>query len=128
MVYEPRHRFMTSTRFLLIALLGAACTDAAPVDMDLAETDVVANIPGDDVPADGAAGWDAAETLHANSRLHNIAEANHRSVHSLWIAGSNMNRVPLEISARAGDGYDVRIAVLGPLVNGTRAVLAVIAH
>jgi hypothetical protein len=113
---------MTSTRFLLIALLGAACADAAPIDTDLALADVVANIP--EGAADGAATWDVAETLHANSRLHDSAEANHRSVHSVWIAGSNGNRVPLEISARAGDGYDVRIAVLGPLVNGSRAVLA----
>lgn len=92
------------------------------MDLALAETEVVPNVP--EGGADGAATWDVAETLHANSRLNNFAEANHRSVHSLWIAGSNMNRVPLEISARAGDGYDVRIAVLGPIVNGSRAVLA----
>ncbi len=124
MVYEPRHQLMTSTRFLLIALLGAACTDATPVETDLAVDDIIANVPGDNTPADSASGWDVAETLHANSRIHNFAEANHRGVHSLWIAGSNMNRVPLAISAKAADGYNVRIAVLGPLVNGTRAVLA----
>jgi len=45
-------------------------------------------------------------------------------VHSIWVAGTNNNRVPLTISARTSNDYDVRIAVLGPLVNGTRPVLA----
>src|SRR5436190_14844590 len=113
---------MASTRYLWIALLGAACVDSAePADMELATTDVIASVPA------GAADsptWITADTLHANAPLSDFANAGDRHVHSLWVAGSNMNRVPLTISARAGDGYDVRIAVLGPLVNGTRAVLA----
>lgn len=112
---------MSTTRYLLIALLATACVDAASEDTDLATNDVLAN-----VPTGGAAdspSWDVAETLHANERLEDLAGANQRRVHSLWIAGSNANRVPLTISARAGDGQDIRIAVLGPLVNGARAVL-----
>jgi hypothetical protein len=119
---------MSTARFLLIAALGAACVDPATStdDTALAEDDVVANVPAPDDPSadNGSAAWISAETLHANMRLNDFASANERNVHSLWIAGSNANRVPLAITARAGDGYDVRIAVLGPVTNGSRAVLA----
>lgn len=112
---------MNTTRFLLLALLGTACVDAKPEELDLADADVVANIPGGG--AADSPSWDVADTLHANERLVDFANANQRKVHSLWIAGSNNNRVPLTISARASDGNSVRLAVLGPIVNGARAVL-----
>lgn len=110
-------------RILLLALI-AGCTDAASPaeETDLAAEDVVAN-----VPAGGAAdapSWLSAKTLHANTPLNDYAGDGERRVHSLWIAGSSSNHVPLTISALAAEGHDVRIAILGPLVNGTRAVLA----
>jgi len=116
---------MTSTiRTLLLAVLATACVDANdPVaDMELAENDVIAAMPAG--PADAPGAWNTAKTIHANEQIHAFAEATDRNVHSLWIAGSNNNRVPMTITAQAGNGYDVRIAVLGPLVNGQRAVLA----
>ncbi len=122
---------MSTFRLSLItalAVVGVACVDPATSsdDTELAQNDVVATVPGNqDTSADtSSAAWISGETLHANTRLNDFAGANERNVHSLWIAGSNANRVPLTISARAGDGYDVRIAVLGPLTNGSRAVLA----
>lgn len=111
-----------SPRFILIALLASsACIDdAAPAEMELAETDSVAIAAGG---ATDSPSWYLADTLHANTRIHELAGANQRRVHSIWIAGSNANRVPLTISARAGEGENVRIAVLGPLDNGARTVL-----
>jgi len=115
---------MASHRLLLITLFGfvTACADATPDETDLASDDTFSELSG---AADtGAPGWDPAETIHANTSLYDHADANHRNVHSLWIAGSNANRVPMTITADAPAGDDIRIAVLGPLVNGTRAVLA----
>jgi hypothetical protein len=85
-------------------------------DIELASVDSAAK-------AD-AVGWESAPTLHADTSLHEFASAGTRRVHSLWIAGSATSRVPLTISAQTGEDYDVRIAVLGPAVNGARPVLA----
>lgn len=117
---------MASYRFLLLGLVAwpsawlSACNDAPLDDTDLAETDAVsiANETVADAPS-----WQAADTLHANTRQFDYASAHTRRVHSLWVAGSASSPVPLTIAAHASEGYDVRIAVLGPLVNGTRAVL-----
>ena len=113
-------RGMPWLRYVVSALALVGCVDEMPRDdMAVATTDGTANT------TDGPAGatWDAALTLHADSPLAGFAAAGSRRVHSLWVAGSNGNRVPLTISARAlGDG-DVRIALLGPLTDGTRAVL-----
>jgi hypothetical protein len=113
---------MASPRFILLSVVGAltACAATSPDETELAAGDNIAQVGG----AADAPGWDDAETLHANSPLVDSADAAHRNVHSLWIAGSMMNPVPLTISATAIDGADVRIAVLGPLVNGAREVLA----
>lgn len=112
---------MASTRYLLLLAL-AACADADLADeMTLAESDAVA------VASSGAAdgpSWESAETLHGNATLFDSAGTNGRRVHSLWIAGSASSPVPMTITADAADGHDVRIAILGPLKNGTRPVLA----
>jgi hypothetical protein len=102
---------------LLLGLVG--CIDAAN-DTDLAETDAVV-LTGDSA-ADGPT-WEAAETLHGNAHLFDAAGANARRVHSLWIDGSDASPVTLTIAAHANAEHDVRIAVLGPDVNGTRPVL-----
>ncbi len=107
--------------WLLVALSFAGCVanDDAGNDTDLALVD--------STPVDGkgdAPGWEAAATLHVGTSLADFAAAGSRRIHSLWIAGSATNPVPLTIEARAANEGDVRIAVLGPLTNGTRAVLA----
>jgi hypothetical protein len=104
----------------LAALLPlAACVDQTATDSDLAIED---SNPVIEAKADAA--WESAATLHEGASLFDHAGANARRVHSLWISGSNMNHVPMTIDATAVDGSSVRIAVLGPLENGVRPVLA----
>lgn len=110
---------MTKLAFLAALLPFAACMDQTVTDSDLAIEDsnpVIAS------KADAA--WESAATLHEGASLFDHAGANARRVHSLWISGSNMNHVPMSIDATAVDGGSVRIAVLGPIVNGVRPVLA----
>jgi hypothetical protein len=108
---------------LMVALSFAACVDAQVADdndMDMATVDTTTPTAGKgDTP-----GWEPAATLHADTSLSDFASAGSRRVHSIWVSGSNNNRVPLTISAHTNDDSDVRIAVLGPLQNGARAVLA----
>lgn len=111
---------MRSTLFVVMGLVG--CVDGSGErELELAQGDSVL------VASDGAAdapSWETAETLHANAPIHAYADAQARHVHSLWIAGSESAPQQMTITATAGEGYDVRIAVLGPIVNGARPVLA----
>lgn len=102
---------------ILLGLVG--CIDAT-TDIDLAETDSVA-LAGDS-PGDSPS-WESARTLHGNAHLFDAASANARRVHSVWIDGSAASPVTVTIAADANEGNDVRIAVLGPVDGGTRAVL-----
>ena len=111
---------MSSPKTLLALSLLAACVDAPVSDTDIAVDDASTIVSG----KSDAPGWEAAATLHANTRLFDFAGAGSRRVHSLWIAGTPATHVPVAVTARAGDGYNVRIAVLGPLdANGARPVL-----
>jgi hypothetical protein len=106
----------------LLALSLVACVDA-----DVTDDSDLATVDSTEVASDAkldAPGWEPAATLHSDTSLHDLASAGSRHVHSIWIAGTNNNRVPLTISARTSNDYDVRIAILGPAVNGTRPVLA----
>src|SRR5688500_17650647 len=105
-------------RFLLLALFAACTAAATDADMQLATDEVVAD------KADGSTDWTVAPTLHAGARVFDGATAAGRRVHPLWIAGSAAEPVSLDIEVRGADGHDVRVAVLGPLSNGTRPVLA----
>ena len=100
-----------------------ACTDvdAPSIDEDMAAAE---ELP---VSAAGKAdtSWDVAPTLHVGQRQFDRAAAGGRRVFPVWIAGSASAPVPLDVTAAvASEGGSVRIAVLGPLKNGTRAVLA----
>ena len=108
------------TSLLLLALV--ACTDSSTdADMDLAAADE-AQISDD--KADGTTDWNVAPTLHAGARAFDGATIGGRRIHPLWIAGAPAAPVALDLEVRGADGYDVRVAVLGPLSNGTRPVLA----
>gem|GEM_PF-4290337 len=72
--------------------------------------------------ADGA--WDTASTLHVGEQVYGHASAGGRRVYPLWIAGSDEAPVALDIVASAADESNVRVAVLGPLKNGAREVIA----
>src|SRR5690242_13743566 len=96
MVYVHRH---SMKRLCTLALTVAACVDArgAATDLNLAasDPDIMAAQQLD------SATWENAATLHEGAQLLDHAEPNARRVHSLWIAGSNNNRVPLLIDAKA---------------------------
>lgn len=104
---------------LLAALALPACitssgTTSPPPDPDVA-------LASSDT-ADGA--WDVAPTLHASEGVSGNAAAHGRRVYPIWVAGSASAPVPLDVVALAADDADVRVAVLGPLRDGERPVLA----
>ncbi|MBA3821577.1 MAG: hypothetical protein H0X17_22025 [Deltaproteobacteria bacterium] len=73
--------------------------------------------------AAAAAAWGTAPTLHVGARVFDSAQLGGRRSHPLWVAGRTTSPVKLDFTVTAAPGYDVRIAVLGPLTNGARAVL-----
>jgi hypothetical protein len=106
------------TRLVPLLFLTACAAEPTADELVLAA--------GDSVGASGKAdsSWVEAPTLHAGARVFAHASAGSRSVHSLWLSGSKSQPLELEVVASASDGYDVRFAVLGPLVHGKRVVLA----
>jgi len=110
-----------SRLFSLALPFVIACTADAPASEDilLAAEDANVSTSGKDDSS-----WDTAPTLHVGERMFDHASANGRRVFPVWIAGRPGATVPLDVTATAADGeYSVRIAVLGPLRNGTRRVL-----
>jgi len=101
---------------LLVSLV--ACTDSMS-DLELAAE---ADLGAASGKADGA--WDTASTLHVGEQVYGHASAGGRRVYPLWIAGSDEAPVALDIVASAADESNVRVAVLGPLKNGAREVIA----
>ena len=106
------------TRLALVFLL-AACSDTVDADMELAAGESVQLDK-----ADGPVDWDVAPTLHVGARAFAGAAQGGRRIHALWIAGTPASPVELDLDVVGADGYDVRVAVLGPLTNGARPVLA----
>ncbi|MFN0250391.1 MAG: hypothetical protein ACKV2T_26160 [Kofleriaceae bacterium] len=103
---------------LAAALSLVACTDG-PSDIELAaDTDL------DAVGGKADRAWDAAPTLHVGERLSGHASAGGRRVYPLWIAGTSAAPVSIDIVASAQNEGDVRVAVLGPVKNGGRPVVA----
>ena len=117
---------MTSLKALLALTLVGGCVAsdddiATGDDMVLAEED---SAPLGAAKAD-APGWETADTLHANTKMFDMVGTGSRRVHSLWVDGSPSSKVPLTITAHAAEGFDVRIAVLGPVgQSGARPTLA----
>lgn len=113
---------MSRLAFGVLALTLPAClsssgsTTTEPTDPELV-------LAGIDTAAPAGA-WDVAPTLHVNARSGGVAAANGRRVFPIWLAGSESAPLPLDVVALANDGDDVRVAVLGPLSGGSRAVIA----
>src|SRR5512143_1019517 len=101
MVYVARNSPMRSLRYLCLVPLAACVEPTTDADLAAMDPSVIA--------ATAAASWESAPTVHEGTHLVDRAAANSRRVHSLWISGSNMNHVPLDVDARATDGDDVRI-------------------
>jgi hypothetical protein len=110
------------SRLVCLALpFAIACATDAPAseDLRLAAEDATVSTGGKD-----DASWDTAPTLHVGERVFDRAGANGRRVFPVWIAGRPGAAIPLDVTATATGGESsVRVAVLGPLRNGTRAVL-----
>ena len=107
---------------LVVPLVLASCADSSrqpASEIELASADANITEAG---KADGA--WHTAPTLHVGERVYGHASSGGREVFPLWVAGSDDAPVSLDVVATAGDGYDVRVAVLGPLRGGTREVIA----
>lgn len=102
-----------------VALLGCAETTSAPDELLAAAEDIPTTVA--DGKADAA--WEVAPTLHVGAREHGTAAASGRAIYPLWIAGHAGAPVTFDVVATADGDRSVRVAVLGPLVNGTRAVL-----
>ncbi len=111
---------MSRLAYLFLPFTIACATETnSPDDERLAAEDAAVSTAS---KADAA--WDTAPTLHVGERKLDHAAAQGRRVFPVWIAGRPGAPVPLDVTATAVDGdYSVRVAVLGPLRNGTRAVL-----
>ncbi len=97
-----------------------------PEDDQSAAEDDAASMPEDQ--GDGKSdqpGWGSARTLHIGDALFDLVAAGDRRVHALWVDGSEADPIALDISVEAAeDSGTVRVAVLGPLQGGQRAVIA----
>ncbi|MEO8698757.1 MAG: hypothetical protein ABI867_01905 [Kofleriaceae bacterium] len=102
-------------RFCLAVLALTACADEPASDVDLA-------VEADGKVADGKADgtWETAPTLHVGQRAYDHAGVGGRRVFPVWLAGP----IAVDIVATATAESSVRVAVLGPLHDGTRTVVA----
>jgi hypothetical protein len=105
--------------FSLLPLFFFAC---APPETDpgtdLEEAEDEADVAGGKADAPG---WTAAETIHLGEARFDFVGPGDRRVHAVWSDAG----VPLDIAVEAAEeGTSVRVAVLGPLVSGQRAVIA----
>ncbi len=108
------------------ALALAACVDGSTDDSMAEEIELAGSdaLPPADA-ADGSADWDVGPTLQVGTRVFDGAGAGGRRIHPMWIAGTREAPVPVRVTARAFEANDsVRVAVLGPLKDGQREVLA----
>ena len=70
-------------------------------------------------------GWGSARTLHVGDALIDLVAAGDRRVHALWVDGSSEDPIALDVSVEStDDDGSVRVAVLGPIHDGSRAVVA----
>ncbi|MBA3501610.1 MAG: hypothetical protein M4D80_36345 [Myxococcota bacterium] len=106
---------------MLLLAFTASCTDANDMEADL---DLASSEAEQVDKADGPATWDVAPTLHVGARAFDGAQQGGRRVHPVWIAGATSAPVTFDVEVAAAEGYDVRFAVLGPIKNGVRPVLA----
>lgn len=127
---RPSH--MRTTVPLACLLLTACSTSAGPSvtddDDQAAAEDEADTIAGPEQTDDGKPdqpGWGAARTLHVGETELDLVAAGDRRVHALWLDGSPADPIALEVAVEAvGDGDAVRVAVLGPLEDGQRQVVA----
>ncbi|HEU5056263.1 MAG TPA: hypothetical protein VFU21_07050 [Kofleriaceae bacterium] len=117
---------------ILLASL-AACTVSGtgspgddPDDTEAAEEDAESVV--DEESSDDKAdlpGWGGARTLHEGDSLLDFVAAGDRRVHALWADASPADPISIDVAVSAAeDSGTVRVAVLGPLRDGQRQVVA----
>lgn len=102
-------------RLASLAILFTACVSQPISDVELAaETD------SDFTDGKLDATWEDASTLHVGERLWNHADAGARKVFPVWLDRG----LAIDVVATAANEDSVRVAVLGPLHQGKRDVIA----
>ncbi len=102
-------------RLASFAILFTACVSEPISDVELAaETD------SDFTDGKADASWEDASTLHVGERIWNHAEVGGRRVFPVWLERG----LAIDVVANAANEDSVRIAVLGPLQQGKRDVIA----
>ena len=118
---------------LLVASLAAACTVSGtgssedPADDEVAAEEDAESVVDDESKGDKTdqPGWGGARTLHVGETEVDVAAAGDRRVHSLWAAASAEAPIAIDVVVDAADeSGTVRVAVLGPLRDGQRQVVA----
>jgi hypothetical protein len=107
---SPRAGFLAS--LLLVSLASCAAEMGDAVEGDLDEIEAVAPWT---VRTDG---------LHLGEHRFGSVDVGARDAWPVWVSGSTTRPVLLRFRVSGFDGAPVRIAVLGPVVNGARATLA----
>lgn len=117
---------------LLLASL-TACTVSGtgsqgdPADDEAAAEEDAESVVGDENGGDKGddPGWGGARTLHIGDSQFDQVAAGDRRVHALWAAGSAADPIAITVTALAAEeSGTVRVAVLGPLADGQRQVIA----
>jgi hypothetical protein len=115
----------------LAALLCASCTvsgtpsETDPDDESAAEDEAKSMPESDGGDKTDQPGWGGARTLHVGESQFDLVAAGDRNVHSLWIDGSESDPVAVVLAIEAAEeSGTVRVAVLGPLRDGQRQVVA----
>ena len=113
----------------LLALPFAACTVTATPSPDPgdAEAEEEAETVAED-ESDGKAdlpGWGTARTIHVGDSEFDFVAAGDRRVHAVWVDASADVPMSFDLSVEAAEeSGSVRVAVLGPLSDGQRALIA----
>lgn len=117
---------------LLLASLTACTVSSTPSSGDPADDEAAAEEDAESVVEDEAQddkadqpGWGGARTLHVGEGLVDLVAAGDRRVHSLWAAGSAEQPIAIDLVVEAAEeSGTVRVALLGPIHDGARAVIA----
>ena len=102
---------------LLLVILSASCA---------AELGAPEDDPSGDLESEEAiAPWTLQlDGLHLGEHRFGAVDVGARDAWPVWVSGSSARPVLLRFRVSGIDGAPVRIAVLGPVVNGSRATLA----
>jgi hypothetical protein len=109
---------------LLLPTLAACQTFVETIPTDEADpADQVEVLPPSHDDKGDQPGWASQPSLHLGESRYGAVDPGGRHIYSMWVAGSAARPVALDLAVVGQDDAAVRLAVLGPLVGGQRAVL-----